>query len=72
MRIHPRYRLSLRFKKSVDYDGLELVRSLPTQTGRFATNDRRSGVDRGASLIREDNFTAVRNPLGIDGAMSGA
>ncbi|PYK54069.1 MAG: hypothetical protein DME48_09335 [Verrucomicrobia bacterium] len=72
MRIHPRYRLSLCFKKSVDYDSLELVRSPSTQTGRFATNDRRPGVDRCARLIRENNFAAVGNPLGIDRAMSGA
>src|SRR5436305_9749462 len=72
MRVGPRDRLSLCLKKSVDYDGLELARSSSAQTSRFATNDRRSGVDRGAGAIREDNFAAVRNSLGIDGAMSGA
>jgi len=72
MRVGPRDRLSLCLKKSVDYDGLELARSSSAQTSSFATNDRRSGVDRGAGPIREDNFTAVRNSLGIDGAMSGS
>src|SRR5205809_4430957 len=72
MRVGPRDRLSLCLKKSVDYDGLELARSSSAQTSSFATNDRRSGVDRGAGTIWEDNFTAVRNSLGIDGAMSGA
>ena len=70
MRVRPLDRLSLCFKKSVDNDGLELGRSSSAQTSRFAANDRRSGVDRGARAIREDNFTAVRNSLGIDGAMS--
>jgi hypothetical protein len=71
MRVRPRDRLSLCFKKSVDHDGLELVRSSSAKTSRFATNDRRSGVDRGAGAIRENNFAAVGNSLGIDGAMSG-
>ena len=71
MRVCPRDRLPLCFKKSVDHDGLELARSPSAETSRFATNDRWSGVDRGAGAIREDNFTAVRNSLGIDGAMSG-
>jgi hypothetical protein len=71
MRVRPRHRLSLCFKKSVDHDGLELARSSSAKTSRFATNDRRSGVDRGAGAIREDNFAAVWNSLGIDGAMSG-
>src|SRR5438128_4890921 len=72
MRVGPRDRLSLCLKKSVDYDGLELARSPSAQTSSFATNDRRSGVDRSAGAIREDNFTAVRNSLWIDRAMSGA
>ena len=72
MRVRPRDRLSLCFKKSVDHDGLELARSPPAQPSGFATNDRRPCVDRGASAIRKDNFTAVRNSFGIDGAMSGA
>jgi hypothetical protein len=71
MRVRPRDRLSLCFKKSIDHDGLELARSPSAYTSGFATDDRRSGVDRGAGSIREDNFTAVRNSLGIDGAMSG-
>ena len=71
MRVRPRDRLALSFKKSIDHDGLELARSPPAYTSRFATNDRRSGVDRGAGAIREDNFTAVRDSLWIDGAMSG-
>src|SRR4029077_12887359 len=71
MRIRPRDRLALCFKKSVDHDGLELARSSSTKTGRFAANHRRSGVDRSAGAIREDNFAAVRNSLGIDSAMSG-
>jgi len=29
------------------------------------------GVDRCAGAIRENNFTAVGNSFGIDGAMSG-
>jgi len=72
MCIHPRYCLSLCFKESVDYDRLELVRSLSAKTGRFATNDRRPSVDRGAGLIWENNLAAVRNPLGIDRTMSRA
>jgi len=72
MCVRPCHRLSLCFKKSVDHDGLELARSSSAKTSRFATNDGRSGVNRGAGAIREDNFTAVRNSLGIDGAMSGA
>src|SRR5438067_2174882 len=72
MRVGPRDRLSLCLKKSVDYDGLELARSPSAQTSGFATNDRRSGIDRGAGAIREDNLTAVRNSLGIDRAMSGS
>jgi hypothetical protein len=71
MRVRPRGRLSLCFKKSVHHDGPELARTSSAKTSRFATNDRRSGVDRGAGAIREDNFTAVGNSLGIDGAMSG-
>ncbi len=72
MRVRPDHRLSLCFKKSVDYNGLKLARSPSAQTSSFATNDRRSGIDRCAGPIRENNFTAVRNPLWIDGAMSGA
>jgi hypothetical protein len=72
MRVRPRDRVSLCFKKSVDDDGLELARSPPAQTSRFATNDRRPCVDRRAGAIREDNFTAVRNSFGIDCTMSGA
>src|SRR6266516_2359036 len=72
MRVRPRHRLSLCFKKSVDHDGLELARSPPAQASGFATDDLRTGVDRGAGAIQEDNFTAVRNSLGIDRAMSGA
>jgi len=72
MRVRPRDSLSLCFKKSVDHDGLGLARSSSAQASGFATNDRRSGVDRGAGAIREHNFTAIRNSLGIDGAMSGA
>jgi hypothetical protein len=45
MRVRPRGRLSLCFKKSVDHDGPELVCSPSTKTSRFATNDRRFGVD---------------------------
>jgi hypothetical protein len=71
MRVRPRDRLSLSFKKSVDYDGLELACSPPAETSGFATYDRRSGVDCDARAIREDNFAAVGNSLGIDGAMSG-
>jgi len=71
MCVRPCHRLSLCFKKSVDHDGLELARSPSAKTSRFATNHRRSGVDRCAGAIRENNFTAVRNSLGIDGAMSG-
>ena len=37
----------------------KLARSSSAKTSRFATNDRRSGVDRGAGAIREDNFAAV-------------
>src|SRR6266404_4827240 len=72
MPVRPSHRLSLCFKKSVDYDGLELARSPSAKASGFATNDRRPGVDRGAGAIREDNFTAVRNPFWIDRAMSGA
>src|SRR5260370_24550466 len=71
MPVRPSQRLSLCSKKSVDYDGLELARSPSAKASGFATNDRRSGVDRGAGAIREDNFTAVPNSLRIDGAMSG-
>ena len=71
MRVRPRHRLSLCLKKSVDHDGLELARSSSAKTSGFATNDGRSGVDRGAGAIRENNFAAVGNSLGIDGAMSG-
>ena len=71
MRVRPRHRLSLCFKKSVDHDSLELARSPSAKTSGFAANDRRSGVDRGAGAIREDNFSAVRNSLWIDGAMPG-
>ncbi len=59
MRVCPRHRLSLCFKKSVDHDGLELARSLSAQTSGFATNDRRSGVDRCAGTVREDNLAAA-------------
>src|SRR5436189_5186349 len=72
MRVRPRHRLSLCFKKSVDHDGLELARSPSAQTSGFTTNDRRPGVDRGAGAIREDNFTAIRNSFWIDRAMSGS
>src|SRR5713101_2919035 len=72
MRVRPRHRLSLCFKKSVDHDSLELARSPSAEASGFATNDRRSGVDCSAGAIGEDNFTAVRNSLWIDGAMSGA
>ena len=72
MRARPCHRLALCFKKSVDDDGLELARSPSAETSGFAANDRWSGIDRGAGAIREDNFTAVRNSLWIDGALSGA
>src|SRR5260370_40065449 len=71
MPVRPSHRLSLCFKKSVDHDGLELARSPSAKASGLATNDRRSGVDCGAGAIREDNFTAVRNSLWIDSAMSG-
>ena len=72
VRVRPRHCLSLCFEKSVDHDGLELARSPSAQTRGFATNDRRSGIDRGADCIGKNNFAAVRNSLRIDGAMSGA
>ena len=72
MLVRPRDRLSLCFKKSVDHNGLELASGSSACASCFATNNRRSGVNRGACAIREDNFTAVRNSLGIDGTMSGA
>jgi hypothetical protein len=71
MRARPRDRLLLCFKKSVDHDGLELARSPSAETSGFAANDRRSGIDRSAGAIREDNFTAVRDSFWIDRAMSG-
>ena len=43
----------------------------PQRRAALRLIDRRSGVDRGAGAIREDNFAAVGNSLGIDGAMSG-
>src|ERR1700730_14616179 len=72
MRIRPRVRFSLRFEKSVDHDGLELACSASTYTSGFATNDRRSGIDRGADCIGKNDFAAVRNSFRIDGTMSGA
>ena len=61
MRVRPRHRLSLCFKKSVDHDGLELARSPSAQTSGFATNDRRSGVD--AVQARSGKTTLL--PYGI-------
>src|ERR1700676_4296545 len=72
MRVRAPHRLSLCFKKSVNYEGLELARSSSAQTSGFAANDRRSGIDRGAGAIREDNFAPIRNSFWIDRAMSGA
>ena len=72
MRVRPRVRFSFRIKKSVDHDGLELARSPSTETRGFATNDRRSGIDRGADCIGKNDFATVRNSFRIDGAMAGA
>ena len=72
MRLRPRVRLSLRFEISIDHDGLELARSPSAYPGGFATNDRRSGIDRCADCIGKNNFAAVRNSFRIDGAMPGA
>jgi len=72
MRVRPRVRFSFRIKESVDYDGFELARSLSAETRRFATNNCRSGIDRGADCIGKNDFAAVRNPFRIDGAMPGA
>lgn len=72
MCVSPRDRFSLRFKKSIDHDGLEFARRSSASTGGFAINHCRSGVDRGADAIRENNFAPVRNSFRIDRAMSGA
>jgi hypothetical protein len=72
MRVRPRYRFSLCFKKSVDHDGLKLAGGSSAQAGGFATNDRCSGVNRSANCIGENNLAAIRNPLWIDRAMSRA
>ena len=72
MRVRPRVRFSLRVEISIDHDGLELARSPSTETRGFATNDRRSGIDRSADCIGENDFAAVRNSVRIDGAMPGA
>jgi hypothetical protein len=71
MRVRPRHRVALRFKESVDHDGIALAGVSSACASGFATDYGRSGVDRGAGAIREDNFTAVRNSLWIDSAMSG-
>ena len=72
MRVRPRLRFSFRVKKSVDHDGLELARGPSAETRSFATNDRRSGIDRGADCIGKNDFAAVWNSVRIDGAMPGA
>src|SRR5260370_464060 len=43
----------------------------PLRRRDLRASHRRSGRDRGAGPVREDNFTAVRTPLWIDRAMSG-
>ena len=67
----PRGRLLPRFKKSIDYDGVALIGSFSGAARCFAINDIRSGVNRCARAIRENNFAAIRNSFWIDGAMSG-
>jgi hypothetical protein len=59
MRVRPRHRVALRFKESVDHDGIALAGSSSASASGFATDYGRSGVDRGAGAIREDNFTAA-------------
>src|ERR1700730_4982746 len=72
MLVRPRIRFLFRVKKSIDHDGFELARSPSAEARGFTTNDRRSGIDRGADCIGKNDFAAVRNSFRIDGTMSGA
>ena len=72
MRVRPFHRFALRFKVSVDHDGLELAGSACACARGFATDNCRAGVNGSAGAIGEDDFAAIRNPLWIDGAMPGS
>jgi hypothetical protein len=69
MRLRPLVRFSFRIKKSVDHDGFELARSPSAYTRGFATNNCRSGIDRGADCIGKNHLAAVWNSFRIDSAM---
>src|ERR1700704_735297 len=58
MGIGPLDGVALRFEEPVDHEGVFLLRSSSTKTGRFTTHHGRPGIDGDAGCVRKDNFAS--------------